>query len=427
MNDNFIAQRSEPEKELLCYYILNSKLLLSCILLVVSMVVSTVSYGDNNPLTSVSTDFAHYPQGGGMRVAATFGPDGRLWRVVPEKEYIYVDYSTDLGKSFSIPVRINKKPQIIKVSRQNRPDIKVDHAGRIIVIYTAKLGHTTIQLISISENKGSSFSIPMPLSKKVSESISFLGRLVITPSGKVYAFWLDERDRTDWRKPGYSIYSAILDNKNNSKLVNNKIAKSLCECCRIAAAFDNKKSQPVLLARFIYPDNIRDHGLIRLSPEGKEPVSWRVTFDKWKIRGCPEQGPAISINKEDEYHIAWFTQGNTRKGLFYAYSSDQGTHFSDPLAFGNLDNSPGYPDVLANGKQIFLTWKEFDGTKTNILTMQSKNGGRNWLPSKSIAESTSDSDVPFFLSDSKGVFVSWNTKDKGYLLIPLGLNTNSGE
>ncbi len=79
----------------------------------------------------------------------------------------------------------------------------------------------------------------------------------------------------------------------------------------------------------------------------------------------------------------------------------------------------GYPDVLANGKHIFLTWKEFDGTKTNLLVMQSKNGGQSWLPSKPIAESTVDSDIPFLLRNPKGVFVSWNTKDEGYRLIPL--------
>lgn len=383
------------------------------------MVVSTAGYGENNSFTSVSTDFTHYPQGGGMRVAATFSSDGRLWRVVPEKEYIYVDYSTDLSKTFSVPVRINRQPQRITVSRQNRPDIKVDHTGRIIVIYTAKLGHTTTQLISISDNNGSSFSIPMPVSKKASESISFLGRLVLTPSGKVYAFWLDERDRTDWRKPGYSIYSTILGNKSNSKLVNNKIAESLCECCRIAAAFDNKKSQPVLLARFIYPDNIRDHGLITIPSERKKPASWRVTFDQWKIKGCPENGPAISINKEGEYHLTWFTQGSIRQGMFYAYSSNHGLSFSDPLPFGNSDSTPSYADVLANGKHIFLTWREFKGTLTKILFMKSENGGRSWSPPKQIAESTADSDIPFLLKNSNAVFVSWNTKDKGYFLIPI--------
>ena len=412
-------QRLETEKRLFRYFHLKSNLLLSCILLASSMAVSTASYGNNAILKGGAADYTHYPQGGGMRVTATFGPDERLWRVVPEKKFIYVDYSTDLGKTFSAPVRINRQPQRIKVSRQNRPDIIVDHSGRIFVIYTAVIAHTTSQLLSISNDSGRSFSIPILLSKKAPAAISYLGRLALSPSGQVYVFWLDDRDRTDWKKPGFSVYSTMINSENSSNLVNQRLAKNtLCECCRIAVAFDND-NQPVLFTRFIYPDNIRDHGLIRIPSEGEKIPSWRVTFDQWKIRGCPEHGPAISINKEGEYHIVWFTQGSARQGLFYAYSSDHGLHFSNPFPFGTLENMPGYPDVLANGKHIFLTWKEFDGTKTKLLVMQSKNGGQSWLPSRQIAESTVGSDIPFFLRSSKGVFVSWNSKDEGYLLIPL--------
>ncbi len=381
------------------------------------MAVSTISYGENDVLKGGTANYTHYPQGGGMRVTATFGPDGRLWRIVPEKRFIYVDYSADLGKTFSAPVRINSKPQRIKVSRQNRPDIIVDDSGRVFVIYTAVLGHTT-QLLSISDDSGRTFSVPTLLSKKALEAISFLGRLTLSPSGQAYTFWLDKRDRSDWRKPGYSIYSALLSNKSGSSLVDRKLADSTCECCRIAVAFDSEE-QPVLFTRFIYPDNIRDHGLIRVPSEGGKPSLWRVTSDQWKIRGCPEHGPAISINQEDEYHVAWFTQGSIRQGLFYSNSSDQGHHFSEPLPFGTLDNMSGYPDILTKGKHVFLTWTEFDGTKTLLLVMHSTNGGKNWSPVKLIADSTAGSDIPFLIRNKEDVFVSWNSKYEGYRLIPL--------
>lgn len=382
------------------------------------MVISATSYSENDPPNGGTADYTHYPNGGGMQVTATFGPEGRLWRVVPEKKFIYVDYSTDLGKTFSPPVRINKKPQHIKVSKQNRPDILVDHTGQIFVIYTAEIDDTTTQFLSISNDSGRSFSTPIILSKKASEAISFLGRLGLSPSGQAYAFWLDERDRTDWRKPGYSIYSTMLGNENGFNLVNQKVGDSLCECCRFAVTFDGD-NQPILFARFIYPDNIRDHGLIRIPSEGDKPTSWRVTFDQWKIRGCPEHGPAISISREGQFHIAWFTQGSARQGLFYAYSSDQGLHFSDPLPFGAMEKMSAHPDIMAHGKQVFLTWIEFDGAKMQLLVMQSMDMGRSWSPARSIAESTAGSDTPFLLRSAKGIFVSWNSKDEGYRLIPL--------
>lgn len=408
----------KSEKRFFRYLILNRNLLLSCLLLASSIAVSTASYGEYDDLKGGTADYTHYPQGGGMRVTATFGPDGRLWRIVPEKKFIYVDYSTDLGKTFSVPVRINRKPQRIKVSRQNRPDIVVDHSGRIVITYSVEIGHITSQFLSVSNDSGQSFSMPIFLSEKASEAISFLGRLALSPSGKIYAFWLDERDHTDWRKPGFSVYSTMIGSENSSNQVNRKLAGTLCECCRLAVAFDNN-NQPTLFTRFIYPDHIRDHGLIRIPSKGKKPLSWRVTFDQWKIRGCPEHGPALSISEEGKYHITWFTQGSARQGLFYANSSDQGQHFSAPLPFGTLDNMSGYPDIIAQGRHVFLTWIEYDGAKTLLLVMHSTNGGENWSPAKLIAESTAGSDIPFLLRNKEGIFVSWNSKYEGYRLIPL--------
>jgi predicted neuraminidase len=74
---------------------------------------------------------------------------------------------------------------------------------------------------------------------------------------------------------------------------------------------------------------------------------------------------------------------------------------------------------MAKGNHIILTWNEFDGTKSQLLIMQSNDGGQTWQPAKSIAESTAEVDYPFLLSNNEGVFVSWNSKNEGYRLIPV--------
>jgi hypothetical protein len=367
-------------------------------------------------LKAGTSDYSHYPAGGGLFVTAAFGPDGRLWRVVPEKHHVYVDYSTDLGKTFSTPVLINTQAQQIKVSGENRPGIAVDRSGRIYVIYAAEGAQPVTVYFSMSPDNGRSFSTPAPLSDKASEANSFQGRLALSPSGQAYVFWHDERDRTDWKQPGNAIYYATINGQGNP-ITAHKLSDNLCECCRIAAAFDND-AQPVVLARFIYPTGIRDHGLIKMQTTSDKPLEWRVTFDQWAIEACPDHGPAIAIS-DDKYHIVWFTQGSARQGLFYAYSADRGQHFSTPLAFGSPEKLPSHPDILAKGKHIILTWTEFDGTKTQLLVMQSHDGGHTWLPAKSIAESTAEVDFPFLLSTHENIFVSWNSKHAGYRLIPV--------
>ena len=397
---------------------LSSRKLLSYLLLFGAIAFSTASYAHHNDSKAGTSDLSRYPQGGSLYVTATFGSDNRLWRVVPEKWHIYVDYSTDLGKTFSVPVRINKESQRIKASGENRPGIAVDRDGKISVIYSAEGTQPATLFFSASTDNGRSFSTPKPLSDKASEANSFQGRLVLNPSGQTYVFWLDERDRTDWRQPGNAVYYTTIDGQNSLDFINRKLSDTVCECCRIAAAFDNE-GQPVLFARFIYPGSIRDHGLSRTRMNDKKSLSWRVTFDDWKIKGCPENGPAISIGDDDHYHIAWFTRGSARQGLFYAYSSDQGQSFSAPLPFGTPKKLPSHPDVLARGKHVVLTWTEYDGTKTQLLVMQSTDGGQTWSQARSVAESAGGTDLPFLLSNTRGVFVSWNSKNEGYRLISL--------
>ena len=398
--------------------------LLGCLLVGSAMAFSTMSYGAHDELKSGGADYKHYPDGGGLVVGAAFGPDGRLWRVVPEKWHVYVDYSTDLGKTFSAPARINPEKQRIKVSGDNRPGIAVDRSGKIYVTFAAEGAQPVIQYFSISADEGQSFSVPKPLSDQAAQANSSQGKLALDPSGKAYVFWLDERDRTDWRKPGDSIYFTTINDANGvnggggSNLVNRKAAGTLCECCRIAVSFDND-GLPVLLARFIYPGDIRDHGLIRVQAGGEAPSAWRVTFDQWEIKGCPEHGPAISISDDDRYHIAWFTQGSVRQGLFYANSTDRGQHFSNPMPFGTPGRRPSHPDILAQGKHVVLTWTEFDGDRTYLMVMQSGDGGQTWLPSRTVADSKASIDFPFLLNSNAGTFISWNSKKEGYLLIRL--------
>lgn len=413
-----INSKTTP-KVLFSYPLLNSvQLLLSYLVLISAVALSACSHGNQNYLKSGAADYSHYPDGGGLFVTTAFGPDKRLWRIVPEKKHVYVDYSTDLGKTFSAPVLINKESQPIKASGENRPGIVVDRSGRITIVYAAEGAQPVTLYYSVSADNGQSFSTPSPLSDKATEANSFQGRLVLNPSGQPYVFWHDERDRTDWKQPGNSIYYTRMNDQNGLNSVARKLSDNLCECCHIAVAFDND-SQAVLFARFIYPGGIRDHGLIKVLADGKEPYTSRVTFDQWNIEACPEHGPAISISDGGQYHIAWFTQGSVRQGLFYANSSDKGQHFSNPLPFGNPEKLPSHPDIMAQDKHIALTWTEFDGVKTQLMVMQSNDGGQTWPQAKSIAEATAETDFPFLLSINQGIFVSWNTKAEGYRLIPL--------
>lgn len=355
--------------------------------------------------------------------ATTFGPDGRLWRLIPSEKSVMVDYSTDYGKTFSSPVRVNPVDKPIHSWEENPPSISVDRNGSVYVLYFADDQQRSTSFFSQSVNR-LDFSEPVKISSNADSSYHYQTEMLVDTSGKIHFMWHDIRDRAEYRQQGggdLSIYYVSAKAKAGSKLTfpsDKRIARNICSCCRTAMAEDIDGSV-VILARFVYPGNVRDHGMFRLSADGTPSEPWRVTFDDWEIEGCPTHGPALSISSDGRYHMTWFAQGNKHSGLFYAWSDNKGKTFSEPLQIGDPNKLPGHPDVLALGKEVALVWKVFDGARTQIAMMRSSDRGVHWSAAKVIAESEQKSAHPALITNGKQIFLSWHSIDKGFQLIAI--------
>ena len=64
-------------------------------------------------------------------------------------------------------------------------------------------------------------------------------------------------------------------------------------------------------------------------------------------------------------------------------------------------------------------WKVFDGIKTRIESMYSMDSGMQWSPIHTLAESSSQSAHPALITDGKQIYLSWNSLDTGYMLVPV--------
>lgn len=353
--------------------------------------------------------------------SAAFGPDGRLWRLVPSQDHIAVDYSLDYGKTFSKPARVNNKSQRIDMWEENPPTIAVDRDGAVYVLYFADGKQPYTSYFSKSTD-GEHFSKPLKVSSKADQYVHYQTEMLVGQDKKVHILWHDSRDEAEYSKYGggdLSLYYVSAEASRNREFPpDQRIAKNICSCCRTAVALD-KDGLPVILARFVYPSNIRDLGMLKLTAEGKAGDPWRVTNDDWQIAGCPTQGPALSISNSGRYHMTWFTQGKARTGLFYAWSDDQGKTFSQPLAFGNSNGLAGNADVFALGNKVAVAWKEFDGENTRVQAMHSEDGGNNWSAPKMLTETPTPTAYPALISDGKRIFLSWNSVGTGYRLIPI--------
>lgn len=353
-------------------------------------------------------------------VAAAFGSDGRLWRVTADTQHVYVDASSDLGKSFGRPVAVNRQAQSIRVSNDDRPHIVVDKAGRIWVTYSADAAQSGTAYFSYSSDGGNSFNEPVPVSDQAASARGYLAQLAVDGEGRPHFFWHDERDGNGGRDSarGGSLYYASLDTAAARTPVARRVLRTACERCPIEVAFDSD-GLPVLFSRFVFPIKERDHGLVKVTSDGKGWSSWRVTDDDWEADVCPVQGPAFSIGPDGRYHVAWFTQGKNRQGLFYARSDDHGKHFSPFMPFGDAGALASHPVVLSLGYRVALVWQEFDGRLTHIKAMLSQDGGERWSAVKTVAQAKGASDYPELVSDGRQIFLSWNSSEQGYRLMAL--------
>lgn len=354
----------------------------------------------------------------GTQISATFGPDGRLWRATAGVAHVFVDVSSDGGQSFGRAVAVNRQAQRIHSSNEDRPTIAIDRANRVWVSYAAEAVPTTTAFFSYSEDGGASFSEPMPISDQAARARAFLAVLALDADGGAHFVWHDERDNANGHDHGDSLYYAGLDSPSAVTPVARRVLRTACERCPIKVAFDGN-NQPVLFSRFVFPIKERDHGLVKMTSDGKGWSSWRVTHDNWEDDTCPEHGPAFAIAADGRYHIAWFTQGKNRQGLFYAWSKDQGKHFTPHLAFGDQAALAGHPALYSLGRQVALAWQEFDGRRTLIKAMLSLDNGEHWLPPKLIAQSKGAADYPLLIGDGRRIYLSWNSSELGYRLLPV--------
>ncbi len=354
-------------------------------------------------------------------VSVTFAPDGRLWRLTPTDDAVFVDSSTDNGKTYSKPVRVNPVAQRISAWPENPPAIVVGKSGRIHVLYYADEQQKSTSFFSYSDDNGQTFSKPVLISDHADTARHYMNQMLVDKNNKVYMFWHDtrhEQHNSHTAAGSLSLYYTVTDQPNTGKFTNQFISDAVCSCCRTAITF-SPEEKPVILVRMVFQDGVRDHALINMVSDGQWSKPQRITNDDWGIEACPEHGPALSIDGQGRSHLTWFTLGDKRQGIFYAHTDDYGKTSSEPMQLGDTSRLSGHSDVLAINNRVVIAWKEFDGNETSIVIKESFDRGVSWSKDKKILSSTAKSGYPELVSNGKSIFLSWASSDHGHRLMEI--------
>ena len=353
--------------------------------------------------------------------SATFDHNGRLWVTFVADQHVYVSHSDDHGESFTEPVRVNAVREDAEFNGENRPKIIVAGNGTVLLSWTTKTSNRFTGDIRFSRSTDGGRSFEQP--RTVNDDGLAIGHrfdsLFLTASGKLYVTWIDKRDleatlaRGD-EYQGAAIYYTVSDDLGASFMPNVRVSHNSCECCRIAVA-PHGDDNIALLWRQIFGDQIRDHAIALLSPDGTVSDTSRATVDNWHIEACPHHGPTmVPAGSNGQYHISWFSAGTINSGIHYA-RYDLATQA--PADLIKVDGTPGagHPSLAAHNGTLYLVWKGFDGMSTPVQLMHSRDDGRSWSPVQTVITTDQASDHPLLISSPDGVYLSWLSEQHGYV------------
>lgn len=359
-----------------------------------------------------------------LGTSAAVDPQGRLWiaRTEPAAQgaYVVLQSTSDLGKTWTAPQRVQQEPETIEATGESAPKIAFGPAGQVYVSYTHPLGkpYTGEIRFARSIDGGKHFSAPATVHANRDLITHRFDSLVVDRTGRVYVAWIDKRDAEAARArqqsyAGAAVYYAVSDDAGASFKGDYKLADHSCECCRIALALD-PAGTPVALFRAVYGKNIRDHAIATLSPDGKPAEPVRATFDDWHIDACPHHGPGLAFAADGSRHQVWFDVTKEQGGVFYA-SAPAGGKIGTPVRLGS--DQAEHADVAVDGARIAVVWKQFDGDATSILLRHSNDGGKTWQE-KTLARTTGNSDHPHLLRTPSGIVLVWRTQAEGVRVLP---------
>lgn len=362
-----------------------------------------------------------------LSVGAALDARGLLWLARVENRHLRVSHSSDGGRSFSDPVAVTPQPEAITADAENRPKLAVGDDGVVHVSWTQSLARPMSAYIRYarSTDGGRTFSPPVILNDDRQLISHRFDSLAIDGRGRVAVAWLDARSRTGKTankspQTDVGLYAAVSEDGGATFGRNRKVADHSCQCCRTALTWT--AAGPVAFWRHVFGRNIRDFAIANLNGG---PVL-RVTDDAWEIDGCPHHGGGIAADGRGNLHIAWFTNGEKRKGIFHRRipqadfsKADARLDMSAPLPLGDPARQAGHPAVAAAGDRVLLAWREFDGQRFSAWAMVSRDAGATWAPPQKLAEAQQQADFTLPLIDARQALVVWNTAAEGLRVLPV--------
>ena len=294
---------------------------------------------------------------------------------------VMVAVSTDGGGTFGPPVRVNADPGGAKLTGEAPPRVVFGRTRDLTVLWTAREGSGTSIKLARSADGGRTFAAAVPLVTGAPGSRGWPA-LAVDQAGNAHAIWLDHRGMASpsgqphehaAEAPGArpkdssiaaqksGLYYASSRSGASTAAQGRELAKGVCYCCKTAFAL--RRNRLYAAWRHVYPGDLRDIAFSTSFDGGRTfapPV--RVSRDGWEIDGCPDDGPAIAIDRAGAIRMVWPTviPGTSPEGAIFYASSPDGRTFTKRLRVPTLGSlKPSHPNLALDARgRIVVSWDE---------------------------------------------------------------------
>jgi len=343
---------------------------------------------------------------------------------------LYLAKSSDHGRTFAAPVRVNDQAGEVWGFATSRPRIAISAAGTVHVLWPANavgpIGKPVLEMhYSRSVDRGASFAPARRLNSVVDADMSAVihGGLaaahafqaLLVRGSMVEALWIDTREMRSSADNG-ATYRALSTDDGVTFGRDERVFGDVCPCCQLTAIADRDGHQ-YLGMRQVEPDNFRQ-AVVATSTDGGRSFGERVSTGgpRWQIDGCPLK-PTIMASDGRHVYTASFNGGGQPQGVYFAASHDHARGFEPALAL-HAEAAVSDGPALAVGRHgtVRVVWHAKTGETRRLYTRASTDHGKTFGPVAEIATPPGNAGYPMLATGPQGeIYLTWQQGEQVWL------------